>query len=137
MHKQCVKALFLTWQMPVLSDRTDFDPFLKTWKILTPKFPMKYSKNGQNLQHIKILKMWYLRHAEHHAKNRTSLCGLHQETLFFDWPLISYTLWNTHKLWTRSERQNGGNRNFFARKKREIHSRHNCLKLDKSEENKF
>ena len=40
------------------------------------------------LQHLKILKMWYLRHAEHHAKNRTSLRGLDQETLFFDWPLI-------------------------------------------------
>ena len=32
--------------------------------------------------------MWYLRHAEHHAKNRTSLVGLDQETLFFDLPLI-------------------------------------------------
>ena len=34
--------------MPVLSGRTNFDPFLKTWKFFTPKFPMKYSKNGQN-----------------------------------------------------------------------------------------
>ena len=29
--------------------------------------------------------MWYLRHAEHHAKSRTSLFGLDQETLFFDY----------------------------------------------------
>ena len=35
------------------------------------------------LQHLKILEMWYLRHAEYHAKNRTSLCDLDQETLFF------------------------------------------------------
>ena len=35
------------------------------------------------LQHLTILKMWYLKHAEHHAKNRTSLCSLDQETLFF------------------------------------------------------
>ena len=41
------------------------------------------------LQHLRILKMWYLRHAEHHTKNRTSLCGLDHETLFFDWPLMS------------------------------------------------
>ena len=37
------------------------------------------------LQHLKIIKMWYLRHAEHHAKSRTSLFGLDQETLFFDY----------------------------------------------------
>ena len=36
--------------------------------------------------------MWYLRHAEHHAKNRTSLCGPDQETLFFDWPPICFDL---------------------------------------------
>ena len=28
------------------------------------------------LQHLKILKMWYLRYAEYHARNRTSLCCL-------------------------------------------------------------
>ena len=43
----------------------------------------------KNLQFLKILKMGYLRHAEHHAKNRRSLCGLDQETLFFDLPLIN------------------------------------------------
>ena len=42
------------------------------------------------LQHLEILKKWNLRHAEHHAKNRTSLCGLDQETLFFDLPLIFF-----------------------------------------------
>ena len=41
------------------------------------------------LQHLEILKMRYLGHAEHHAKNRTSLSGLDQKTLFFDLPLIS------------------------------------------------
>ena len=48
MHKWWIKVWFLTCQMPVLSGRTNFDPFLKTWKFFTPKFPMKYSKNGQN-----------------------------------------------------------------------------------------
>ena len=48
MHKWWMKVRFLTCQMPVLSGRTSFDPFLKTWKSFTPKFPMKYGKNGQN-----------------------------------------------------------------------------------------
>ena len=48
MHKWCIKVRFLTRQMPVLSGRTNFDPFLKTWKFFIPKFPIKYSKNGQN-----------------------------------------------------------------------------------------
>ena len=78
--------------MPVLSGRTNFDPFSKTWKFFTPKFPMKYRKMVKILHHLKILEMWYLRHAEHHAKDRTSLCDLDQETLFFDWPLISWEI---------------------------------------------
>ena len=40
------------------------------------------------LQYLKILEISYLGHAEHHSKNRTSLCGLDQKTLFFDLPLI-------------------------------------------------
>ena len=48
MHKWLMKNWFLTCQMPVLSGRINFDPFLKTWKFFSPKFPMKYSKNGQN-----------------------------------------------------------------------------------------
>ena len=44
-----MKVRFLTCQMPVLSGRINFDPFLKTLNFFTPKFPMKYSKNGQNL----------------------------------------------------------------------------------------
>ena len=32
----------------------------------------------------KTPQMCYLRHAEHHAKNRTSLCGLDHDTLFFE-----------------------------------------------------
>ena len=39
--------------------------------------------------------MWYLSHAEHHAKNRTSLGGLDQETLFFYLPL-TYKRVHTH-----------------------------------------
>ena len=53
MHKWWMKIWFLKCQMPVLSGRTNFDPFLKTWKIFTPKFPMKYSKNGQNFTTLK------------------------------------------------------------------------------------
>ena len=40
--------LFLDCLMPVLSDRINFDSFLKTLKIYAPKIPMKYSKKGQN-----------------------------------------------------------------------------------------
>ena len=53
MHKWWIKVWFLTCQMLVLSGRTNFDPFLKTWKFFTPKFPMKYSKNGQNFTALK------------------------------------------------------------------------------------
>ena len=47
-QKWWIKVWFLKCLMSVLSGRTSFYPFLKTWKIFTPKFPMKYSKNGQN-----------------------------------------------------------------------------------------
>ena len=40
------------------------------------------------LQHPELLKMGYVSHAEHHAKNRTSLCGLDKETLFLTDPLL-------------------------------------------------
>ena len=40
--------LFLDCLMPVLSDRINFDSFLKTLKIHAPKIPMKYSEKGQN-----------------------------------------------------------------------------------------
>ena len=52
-HTRWMKIWFLTRQMPVLSGRTNFDPFLKTWKFFTLKFPMKYSKNGQNFTTFK------------------------------------------------------------------------------------
>ena len=39
---------FLEWPMPVLSDKINFDSFLKTLEIYAPKIPMKYSKKGQN-----------------------------------------------------------------------------------------
>ena len=40
--------LVLDCPMPVLSDRINFDSFLKTLKIYAPKIPMKYSKKSQN-----------------------------------------------------------------------------------------
>ena len=45
---------------------------------------MKYSKNRQKFLLSKTFEMCYLRHAEHHGKNRTSLNGLDQKTLYFD-----------------------------------------------------
>ena len=42
----------------------------------------------KNLQYVKTLQICYLRHAEHHAKNRTFLSGLDHDTLFFEWPVI-------------------------------------------------
>ena len=44
----------------------------------------------KNLQCLKTLQICYLRHAEHHAKNRTCLRGLDHDTLFFEWPVILY-----------------------------------------------
>ena len=49
---------------------------------------MKYGKNGQKFT-MKTLQMCYLGHAEHHAKNRTSLRGIVHDTFFFlDGPLL-------------------------------------------------
>ena len=42
----------------------------------------------KNLQCLKTLQICYLRHAEHHAENRTSLCGLDHDTLFLNDPLF-------------------------------------------------
>ena len=41
----------------------------------------------KNLQCTKTLQISYLRHAEHHAENRTSLRGLDHDTLFLNDPL--------------------------------------------------
>ena len=49
---------------------------------------MKCSKNGQKFAMSKTLQICYLRHAEHHAKNRTSLCSLDHDTLFMNDPLL-------------------------------------------------
>ena len=46
-QKQWLKVWFLKSQMPFLSGRINFVPFLKTSKNFFPKIPMKYSKNGQ------------------------------------------------------------------------------------------
>ena len=53
---------------------------------------MKYSKNGQNFASLRTLKMCLLQHAEHSAKDHTSLTGLDQNSLFFNRPLIKYFL---------------------------------------------
>ena len=45
----------------------------------------------KNLQCLKTLQMCYLGHAEHYAKNRTSLSGLDPDTLFLDDPLSNLT----------------------------------------------
>ena len=62
--------------MPVLSGGMNFAPFEITYEI----------KMVKNLHCLKTFQICYLRHAEHHAKNRTSLCGRDQETLFFTDP---------------------------------------------------
>ena len=41
MHKCKMRVWFLTRQMPILSGWTNFDSFLKFWKIFTPKCLMK------------------------------------------------------------------------------------------------
>ena len=72
--------------MSVLSGRINFVPH-STITIFFPKIPIKYSKNGQNLQCLKTLQMCYLRHAEYHANNCASLRGLDHDTLFLNNPL--------------------------------------------------
>ena len=48
-----------------------------------------------------------MRHAEHHAKNRTSLCSLDQKTLFFDLPLINNN--NNHNNNNNNSNNNNNN----------------------------
>ena len=50
-------------------------------------FHEKWQKMVKNLLCLKIPQMCYLRHAEHYAKNCTSLRGLDHDTLFFINPL--------------------------------------------------
>ena len=47
--------LFLDCLMPVLSDRINFDSFLRNLKFYAPKIPMKYSKKGQNFAMSNII----------------------------------------------------------------------------------
>ena len=77
--------------MLILSGGMNFVPFEKNSKNSFFKIPMKRSKNGQNFQCLKTLQICYLRHAEHHAKNRTSLRGLDHDTLFLNDPLFPHT----------------------------------------------
>ena len=42
---------------------------------------MKYIKKDQ---HFMILEMYYLRHAKHYGRNRTSLCRLDKKNIFFE-----------------------------------------------------
>ena len=53
-------------------------------KIFFQEFPWKTAKTVKNLRFPKMLLLYYLRHAEHGAKNRTSLCRLDHDTLFFE-----------------------------------------------------
>ena len=43
-----------------------------------------HAKMVKNLQCLKMSQLCYLRRAEHHAKNRTSLRGLDHDTLFYE-----------------------------------------------------
>ena len=70
--------------MPVPSGGMNFVPFEITSKNFFSKIPIKCSKNGPKFPMSKKLQICYLRHAEHHAKNRTSLRGLDHDTLFFE-----------------------------------------------------
>ena len=54
------------------------------------KFPWNTAKMVKNLQCLKTPQICYLRHAEHYAKNRTSLRGLDHDTLFFGWPVMLF-----------------------------------------------
>ena len=60
------------------------------------KFPWNTAKMVKNLQCLKTPQICYLRHAEHYAKNRTSLRGLDHDTLFFGWPVICYKYHNLY-----------------------------------------
>ena len=51
------------------------------------RFPWNAAKMVKNLQCLKTLQICRLRHAEHHAKNRTPLCSLDHDTLFMNDPL--------------------------------------------------
>ena len=52
------------------------------------------------LQCLKTSQIFYLRHAEHHAKNRNSLCGLDHDTLFFfEWPVMYCGPAGVHRMW--------------------------------------
>ena len=51
------------------------------------EFPGNTAKMVKNLQCLKTPQICYLRHPEHYAINRTFLCGLDHDTLFFEWPV--------------------------------------------------
>ena len=86
--------------------------FQKLENFSPQNFPWNTAKMVKILQHLKILKMWYLRHAEHHAKNRTSQCGLDQEILFFDWPLISTSKFDQNR--STGSRDGGGEQDLLG-----------------------
>ena len=98
-----MKVWFLTCQMPVLSGRINFDPFLKTWKFFAPKFPMKYSKNGQNFTTPKNTKngifetCWTPGKKPHFSKRPRS-----RNTFFwltpYQWPHLSQSFWLIDRL---------------------------------------
>ena len=62
--------------------------FEQLQNIFFQEFPWNTAKMFKNLQCLKTLQICYLRHAEHHAKNRTSLRSLDHDRLFFEWPVM-------------------------------------------------
>ena len=65
--------------------------------FLPQKSTWNTTKIGQLLQRLKTPQKWYLRHAEHKAKNRTSLCGLDQNTRFYEWPFTQVHEQDNHQ----------------------------------------
>ena len=52
------------------------------------KFPWNTAKLVKDLHCLKTPQICYLIHAEHHAKNCTSLHSLDHDTLFFEWTVM-------------------------------------------------
>jgi len=58
--------------------------FLQLQIFVFQKFPWNTAKMVKIFQCLKTPQICYLTHAEHHAKDRTSLRGLDHDTLFFE-----------------------------------------------------
>ena len=56
--------------------------------FLFQKSSWNTAKMAKILQCLKTPQMCYLRYSENNTKNHTSLCGLNQNKLFYEWPFI-------------------------------------------------